>query len=147
MGRVRPDGKSLRTGAASIAAPALYGIKDPPDLAANFLDASVLLFNSGVALLHPSKALPDMLAMLLVEAPVLFELAPVLSHLVHLTEDNLAQVPDHPSHFGILAPQIIDPCADLGEPSGRPIHVIPEDPRQAFECQSILRIRHLQRSP
>ncbi len=50
-----------------------------------------------IASFHPGKDLPDMLAMLLVEAPV-------LSNHVHLSEGNLAQVPDHPSHFGNLAP-------------------------------------------
>ncbi len=54
-----------------------------------------------IASFYPGKDLPDMLAMLLVESPV-------LSNLVHLSEDNLAQVPYDPSHVGILAPQIID---------------------------------------
>jgi hypothetical protein len=112
--------------AAAVPTAASQGIEDLSYLAGYFLDA-------GIALFHPGKDLPDILA--------------VLSNLVHLSEDNLAQGSDHPSHFGILAPQIIDPCANLGEPSGRPVHVVAKDPRQACECQPILRIRHLPRSP
>ncbi len=51
----------------------------------------------------------------------------------------MAQVSDHASHSSNLAPQVVDSCADFrklpphrGKLKGRPLHVVPEDLRQAF---------------
>jgi hypothetical protein len=137
--------------AAAVPTAASQGLEDLSDLAAHRLEPRIMFRHSGSILpiqlrgpritsFHPDEDPPDMSAVLFVEPPV-------FRNLVHLPKDDLAQVPDRSSHHGILAPQLIHPYADLSEPGGRPIHMIPEGPRQASERQSIPRVRHLPRSP
>jgi hypothetical protein len=76
--------------AAAVPTAASQGIEDLSYLAGYFLDA-------GIALFHPGKDLPDILA--------------VLSNLVHLSEDNLAQGSDHPSHFSRRRSSILAPTS------------------------------------
>ncbi len=54
-------------------------------------------------------------------------------NLVHLAENDLAQIPAHAGHPGNLAPKVIDPCTDPGEPGGRAVHMVPDDLSQAFQ--------------
>jgi hypothetical protein len=102
----------------------------------------VQLLDPGIPLFHPGEDLADLLAVLLVEASVFLKLAPMLCDFIHLPENDLAQVPDHPSHPTDLASQIIHPRPHLREPSRRPVHMVPQDLREPFEGESTLRIRH-----
>ncbi len=148
--------KARRAGlrpAPAVAAAALQGIENLSDVAAHRLEPGIVLrhpcpefpvclLKPGIALLHPGEDLADVLPVLLVQAPVLFEFTPVFCNLVHLPQDDLAQVPDHARYPDNLTPQVVNPRPHFGKPSGGPVHVIAQNPREPFQRQSIVRIGH-----
>ena len=105
----------------AVAAAALDGIEN----AANLLSR---LRNHRVVLLHAGKDLPDLL--------------PVLCHLIHLPEDDLAQVPNKRGDSADLAPEVLKAGANLCKPGRRPVHLLPENPREPFQRQRLICVRH-----
>ena len=140
---------SLLLVAAGVAAAALYGIEDTPNVAGHRLKPDIVLcrpgseipdlachcLETGVMLFHPGIDLADFPSMLL-------KLSSVLLELVHLPENDLAQVPDSPGNGPDLAPEIVNPPSQLSESGRGSLHVVAEDKREALERQRTVCVSH-----
>ena len=107
----------LRLPAAPVASTALHGIQDPPDVSGHLFNPSILFRDLGILLFHPGEDLADVL-------PVLLQFTPVLCDLVHLPEDDLAQVPDEGGDKADLASEVLNARPHLRKPGRRPVHVV-----------------------
>jgi hypothetical protein len=125
---------------AAVAATALYGFQDTPDIAGYLFNPSILLRHLAVLLFHPREDLADLL-------PMLFEL-------VNLPEDDLAQIADDGSNSANLATEVLNAGAPpgilrlslgslFGKLGRRRFHMIPENSSQPLQRQPVIRLSHL----